>query len=109
MTINEMAKLLSLTPVAVSDGEREFFGAYIGDLLSGVMGRASSGDVWITIMSNINIVAVATLADVACIVLAEGVTLEDNVRKTAEQKGVNVFTSEKTAYELAAALAGLQK
>ena len=109
MTVNEMSTALALTPVAVVDGEREFSGVYIGDLLSWVMGRASSGEVWITIMSNINIVAVASLVDVACIVLAEGVTLDESVRNTAEQKGVNIFTSEKTAYELAASLAGLQK
>lgn len=109
MKIKEMAERLSLTPLSVADSNREFSGVYIGDLLSWVMGRACAANAWITIMSNINIVAVATLADVACIILAEGVTLEDNVRKTAEQKGVNVFTSEKTAYELAAALADLQK
>ena len=107
MTVREMAEKLSLTPITAGDDERVCSGAYIGDLLSWVMGRAKQDNVWITIMSNINIVAVASLADVACIVLAEGVTLEDNVRATAEQKGVNVYTSEKTAYELAAELAGL--
>ena len=107
MTVREMAEHLSLTPVAIGDGEREISGVYIGDLLSWVMGRASSDNAWITIMSNINVVAVATLADVACIILAEGVTLDDTVRTTAETKGVNVYTSEKTAYELAALLARL--
>ena len=67
------------------------------------------GNVWITIMSNVNIIAVASLADVACILLAEGVTLEENVRQTAEQKGINVYSSPKTAYELAARLADLLK
>lgn len=109
MTIAEIAKSLSLTPLSEADPAREASGVYIGDLLSWVMGRASGGDVWITIMSNINIVAVASLADVACIVLAEGVTLDENVRQTAEQKGINVYTSEKTAYQLAAALAALIK
>jgi hypothetical protein len=107
MTVREMAQRLSLTAITATDDAREIEGAYIGDLLSWVMGRAQHDNAWITIMSNINIVAVASLVDVACIVLAEGVTLEDNVRATAEQKGVNVYTSEKTAYELAAELASL--
>ncbi len=107
MTVNEMAKSLELTPLAVPDGERAFSGVYIGDLLSWVMGRAKSDNVWITIMSNINIVAVASLADVACIVLAEGVTVDETIRNTAAQKGVNLFTSEKTAYELACEISGL--
>ena len=109
MTVNELAQKLSLSTLACPDGERTVSGAYIGDLLSWVMGRAESGNVWITIMSNVNIIAVASLADVACILLAEGVTLEENVRQTAEQKGINVYSSPKTAYELAARLADLLK
>ena len=109
MTVGEMAKVLSLEPLAVPEEEREINGVYIGDLLSWVMGRAESGNVWITIMSNVNIIAVASLADVACILLAEGVTLEENVRQTAVQKGINVYSSPKTAYELAARLADLLK
>lgn len=108
MTVNELARELSLTSVAVPDGEREASGAYIGDLLSWVMGRAQCDNVWITIMSNLNIIAVASLADVSCIVLAEGVTLDETVVNTAMQKGVNVFSTEKSAYEIAAELARLQ-
>ena len=79
MTVNELAKRLSLRTIALSDGDRDVEGVYIGDLLSWVMGRAQSGNAWITIMSNLNIVAVATLADVSCIILAEGVTLDAQV------------------------------
>lgn len=41
--------------VATPETDREITGVYIGDLLSWVMGRAQSGDAWITIMSNANI------------------------------------------------------
>ncbi len=105
MKVCEIAEKLSLKPLSVADSSREISGVYIGDLLSWVMGRAESGDAWITIMSNINIVAVASLADVACIILAEGVLPDENVCATAQQKGINIYTSEKTAYQLAAALA----
>ena len=105
MKICDIAEKLSLKSLALADSSREVTGVYIGDLLSWVMGRADSGDAWITIMSNINIVAVASLADVACIILAEGVVPDENVCTTALQKGVNIFTSDKTAYQLAAALA----
>ena len=108
MTVNELAQKLSLSTLACPDGERTVSGAYIGDLLSWVMGRAQCDNVWITIMSNLNIIAVASLADVSCIILAEGVALDETVVNTASQKGVNVFSSEKNAYELATALAQLQ-
>ena len=104
MTVTELAKAISLNALAVSEENREISGVYIGDLLSWVMGRAKSGDVWITIMSNINVVAVASLADVACVVLAEGVVLSDEVLETAKQKGINVYSSSKDAYELAIAI-----
>ncbi len=107
MTVQEMAQALALKPIAVADGERTVSGGYIGDLLSWVMGRAQSDEVWITIMSNINIVAVASLADVACILLAEGVTVDDQIRETALSKGVNIYSSEKTAFALATALSRL--
>lgn len=107
MKVHELAAAMNLQTITEPNGDREIDGAYIGDLLSWVMGRAHSGNVWITIMSNINIVAVATLVDAACIILAEGVTVEENVRSVAEAKGVNLFTSKQTAYELAAKLAKL--
>ena len=107
MTVTDLQRTLSLTPLSVPDGEREVSGVYIGDLLSWVMGRAQSDNVWLTIMSNLNIVAVATLSDVSCIILCEGVALEESVRSTAEAKGVNIFTTDMTAYEAAKRLAEL--
>ena len=107
MTVTELKDTLSLTPVTLPEGDREVQGVYIGDLLSWVMGRAQADNVWLTIMSNLNIVAVATLADVSCIVLCEGVTLEESVRNTAEAKGVNILTTEAPAYETAKKLAEL--
>ena len=107
MTVTELKDTLSLTPVTLPEGGREVEGVYIGDLLSWVMGRAQADNVWLTIMSNLNIVAVATLADVSCIILCEGVTLEESVRSTAEAKGVNVLATEAPAYETAKKLAEL--
>ena len=107
MTVLDLQSALSLTPVALPEGDREVEGVYIGDLLSWVMGRAQSGNAWLTIMSNLNIVAVATLSDVSCILLCEGVTLEESVKTTAESKGINVLTTDMTAYEAAKRLAEL--
>jgi hypothetical protein len=107
MTVTELQQALSLTPVTIPEGEREVEGVYIGDLLSWVMGRAQSDNVWLTIMSNLNVVAVATLSDVSCILLCEGVTLEESVRSTAEEKGINILATPLTTYEAAKKLAEL--
>ncbi len=98
MTVAELQNKLSLEILAMPDGEREISGGYVGDLLSWVMGRAQSGDMWVTIMTNANIVAVATMADVACIVLAEGVTPDEGVIEKAKAHGVNILRTEKPAY-----------
>ncbi len=104
MKISELAQRLELHALALPDETREVGGVYVGDLLSWVMGRASVDDVWITIMSNINIVAVASLSDVACIVLAEGVVPEEDILETARAKGVNIYSSPMSAYDLCASI-----
>ena len=107
MTVKELTELHGFTALSLPAPEREIEGVYVGDLLSWVMGRASACNAWITIMSNINILAVATLSDVACVILTEGVTLDDSVRATAEEKGINVLSSSLTSYEAAVKLSSL--
>lgn len=107
MTVDELKTTLDLKEICVCEPDREIEGGYIGDLLSWVMGKAKSGDVWITIMSNINIVAVASLTDVACIVLAEGVTVDDNIVSTAKSKCINILVSSKSAFDIASEISKL--
>ncbi len=94
-------------PISLPDGDREIDGVYIGDLLSWVMGRAQMDNAWITIMTNVNVIAVASLADTSCVILAEGVELPQELVETAQQKGINVLSSAKPIYETAVQLAGL--
>lgn len=101
MTVNELAAAEGIRSLTLPDGDRSLDGVYIGDLLSWVMGRAQEDNVWITIMSNINVVAVASLADTACVLFAEGVVPDADVVETATQKGVNLLVSDRSAYELA--------
>ncbi|MBO4553531.1 serine kinase [bacterium] len=101
MTVAEFAKKYSLEVLSLPAPEREIKGGYMGDLLSWVMGRAKADQAWITIMSNQNIIAVATLIDFACIILAEDVRLEENLIETAKTKGVNILTTKLPAFEVA--------
>lgn len=91
-------------PVAIPEPDREITGVYIGDLLSWVMGRAKSGDAWITIMSNINVLAVAALADTACIIAAEDVEITEDIAKAAKEKGINILSFSGSAYDAAVLL-----
>lgn len=107
MTVNELLNISDFRAVCIPDGEREILGGYAGDLLSWVMGRASEGDAWITIMSNVNIVAVCTLADPACIILSEGVMPDAEAKKRAEEQGVNILTTDLDTFSACARIAAL--
>ena len=104
MTIRELCEKTELTPVSLPQGDREIEGVYCGDLLSWVMGKAECGNAWITIMSNINVIAVASLCDVSCVILAEGVKLDTDAEKAAKDKDINILSSEKSSYEVAVML-----
>ena len=104
MTVKNLSESAGIKTVCMPDGDREIEGVYCGDLLSWVMGRAQEGDAWITIMTNINVVAVASLSDVACVILAEGVSLDEDALKAANDKEINVLGSQMSTYELAVLL-----
>ena len=106
MTVNELCVLLDAERLNVDDGDREITGGYVGDLLSWVMSRAQSGDCWITIMTNMNVVAVAQLTDVACVVIAEDAELSDDVIARAAAQGINLLRSKYNAWEICGKLAG---
>lgn len=78
---------------------------YTCDLLSLVMGRAQQDDAWITVMGNVNSIAVAVLADVACIILAEGMMLDADGLKKATEQDVAVLASTLPVYETAQKIA----
>ena len=101
MTVTERAAACGFNVVNLSDPDKITDGVYVGDLLSWVMGRASCDNAWITIMSNVNVIAVASLSDVSCVILAEGVTPDDEILHLAEEKGINLLSSSLPTFETA--------
>ncbi len=106
MTVQQIANTCQFNILTMPDPNREINGVYIGDLLSWVMGRAEADNLWITIMSNINVIAVASLSDVSCVLLAEDVTLESDVLNTAKEKGINILSTALAAYDAAIKVSG---
>ena len=107
MTVKQLAEQFGYRILCMPEESREVRGGYAGDLLSWVMGRLEADNAWVTIMSNVNIIAVATLADPSCIILSEGVELEEDVLARAMQQGVNVLTTEKTTFAVCSDLASI--
>ena len=109
MTVNDIVSQLDLEVLNMACSDREIEGGYTGDLLSWVMSKAKYGDAWITIMTNVNIVAVASLVDTACVIVAENAELADDVIEKAKQQGVNLFRSEKSSFTLCLEIAKMLK
>lgn len=86
---------------------REVKHVFCGDLLSWVMGRAAEGDAWCTVMGSVNSIAVASLADCACIVLCHGAVLMDDALEKAKQQGINVYLTEQNEFEAAKSIDAL--
>lgn len=87
----------------VNSGEssKEVKGIFCCDLLSIAMGKAKEGSAWVTIMGNINTVAVAALTDVSCIILAEGVKMDDNAIEKALESDITVLRTDEPIFETA--------
>lgn len=91
MTVQTLIDALSLQVFHLEDGDAPITGGYCGDLLSWVMGRAQAGQVWLTIMTNSNVAGVASLADVACVLLTEGAVPDPDLLSKAQRHGVTLL------------------
>lgn len=107
MKIKDLADKLNLKVLTPYDEDKDVTGCYSGDLLSWVMSRAKEGDVWLTVMGNVNAVAVAVLTECACIVLTENASLDEQAKIKAEMQGVCFLQSDKNAYELSVEISKL--
>lgn len=109
MKVSELAKSLGFkiyTAEHIAE-DKEVNGCYIGDLLSHAMAKLESGNVWVTIQTNINIAAVASLTDVACIIIADGFEPDDNTIEKANAEDILILGATMSAYQAAVSLAKL--
>ena len=77
------------------------------DLLSVAMGKAPAGSCWVTVMANMNTLAVAALTDTACVILAEGAVLDDAARKKALDQEITVLSTDMPVFEAALKIHGM--
>ena len=86
---------------AGDDTDRAVTGVFCCDLLSIAMGKAPADSAWVTVMGNVNTIAVATLADVACVIIAEGAALDEVGRTRAKEQGVTVLSTDEPIFTAA--------
>lgn len=103
--VKNICEMINGTVIAgVDQLDREISGVYICDLLSWVMSHANKGDAWITVMSHANVVAVASLLDLGCIIVPEDIKMDEDAIKKANEEGIPLLSTSMNSYEIAVAL-----
>ncbi|MBS7262121.1 MAG: AraC family transcriptional regulator [Eubacteriales bacterium] len=105
MTVEELALAVGgeiLT--APENAGRTIGSAMTCDLLSWVMARGKADMAWVTVQTNINVVAVAALHDMACVVIPEGMRPDAPVTEKAAEEGVVLIRTDASAYSVCCTL-----
>ncbi len=102
MVVKDFAEGNSMEILAGSKNieKNNISGVCICDLLSWVMSHANRGDAWITVHTHLNIVAVAVLTEVSCIVIPEGIKVEQPTLNKADEEGIVIIGTDLSAYEI---------
>ncbi|WP_367327496.1 DRTGG domain-containing protein [Lentimicrobium sp.] len=98
MKVREVAEKLGLTVISGAAGlDNEIKYGYSSDLLSDVMGNAGSGDIWITLQTHKNVMAIASLKDLAAVILVKEFSPDPDMAEQSNEESIPVLgTSEDT-------------
>ena len=87
--------------------DREVTGGYASDLLSDVLANSEEGNLWITLQIHQNIVGVASMKDLAGIILVNNREPEPDTLKKAELEKLPIMVTEMPTFELVGKLYSL--
>ncbi len=105
MTVNDLIQKLNLTVYSGAEGlEKEVTGAYVSDLLSDVMGFAQEGQAWLTLQTHKNVMAIASLKDLPCIILVHGHKPDEDAIAVSEEENIPILGSSDQTFELSGKL-----
>ena len=100
MKVTDLIDKLNLKSFTGEVGiSREIEGGYTSDLLSDVMGNVDDGNVWITLQTHKNVIAIASLRDVAAVVLISGNTPDEDMLEQAIEEGIPVLGTDMSCFE----------
>ena len=102
MKVKELVEKLNLKVLSGEKGlDREIDGCYISDLLSDVMGNAMEGNIWITLQTHKNVMAVASLKELACIILVKNLVPNDETIEQSNDDDLPILQTSLPTYEIA--------
>ena len=107
-TLKELKDKLGLKTLnSKIEEDREISDAYVCDLLSWVMANGKADMAWVTVQTHLNVVAVASLHDFACIIVPEDIEVPEATVAKAEEENIAVFSTGKSAYQICCELFSL--
>ncbi len=110
MKVSEIVKTLNLEVYSGCKGlDKEIEGGYTSDLLSDVMGHADSGNVWITLQTHKNVIAIASLKEIAAVVLVKGYKPEADTMAQSNEEGIPILGTDMEAFEITGLLFNMIK
>jgi hypothetical protein len=107
MTVKEIVDELGLQVITPGDMEREVTGGYAADLLSCVMAKAQVGNVWVTLQAHPNVVAVASLLNLAAVIISEDTKPDMETVERAQENQVMLLGSPQTTFAVVGRLSKL--
>lgn len=101
MKVRELVEKLDLKVFSGEKGlDNEISGGYVSDLLSDVMGFAKDGQVWVTLQTHKNIMAIASLKDLAAVIVVKGFEPENDTMEVSDEEGIPILGSKEQTFEL---------
>ena len=105
MNIEEITNKLQLKKVTQFFGsKKEISGAYTSDLLSDVMANSKKDNVWVTIQTHLNIIAVASLKELSAIIIVLDKEIDNDTLEKAEMENITILRTPMTAYQVSGKL-----
>lgn len=103
MTVKELAENCGFQVVHLAEETEttEVTKVYCCDLLSVAMSKVPEGAAWFTVMSNLNTLAVASLTEAACVIIAEGAAVDEAVSAKAKEQDITLLTTELPVFDAA--------
>ena len=105
MKVKDIVEKLNLKVLSGVEGlDREIESGYVSDLLSDVMGNADMGDAWITLQTHKNIIAIASLKELACVILVKGLSADEDTLAQSNEENIPILSTSKETFEIAGLL-----
>jgi len=105
LTVKQIIKVLDLEVLSGEKGVgSEVTGGYVCDLLSDVMGNSKEGQIWITLQTHKNVMAIASLRDLAAVILINGLKPDADTAAQSELENIPILGTKAPAFEIAGKL-----